>query len=116
VSTSIVLFNRDLRVGDNPALTAAAKAERTVPLFVLDPALLESRFAALNRVFNPIARPTASTPTATTCAATCPNWRRSRARPCPSLGASTPSSDALDYPEPIVDHDDAVAAFIARRT
>ena len=50
MSTSIVLFNRDLRVRDNPALAAAAKAERTVPLFVLDPALLESRFAAPNRV------------------------------------------------------------------
>jgi deoxyribodipyrimidine photo-lyase len=50
VSTSIVLFNRDLRVRDNPALAAAAKAERTVPLFVLDPALLEARFAAPNRV------------------------------------------------------------------
>jgi deoxyribodipyrimidine photo-lyase len=50
VSTSIVLFNRDLRVRDNPALAAAARAERTVPLFVLDSALLESRFAAPNRV------------------------------------------------------------------
>lgn len=50
MSTSIVLFNRDLRVRDNPALMAAARAERTVPLFVLDPALLESRFAAPNRV------------------------------------------------------------------
>jgi deoxyribodipyrimidine photo-lyase len=50
VGTSIVLFNRDLRVRDNPALAAAARAERTVPLFVLDPALLESRFAAPNRV------------------------------------------------------------------
>jgi deoxyribodipyrimidine photo-lyase len=50
VSTSIVLFNRDLRVRDNPALAAAARAERTVALFVLDPALLESRFAAPNRV------------------------------------------------------------------
>ena len=35
---------------DNPALAAAARAERTVPLFVLDPALLGSRFAAPNRV------------------------------------------------------------------
>lgn len=50
MGTSIVLFNRDLRVHDNPALAAAAKAERTVPLFVLDPGLLESRFAAPNRV------------------------------------------------------------------
>jgi deoxyribodipyrimidine photo-lyase len=50
VKTAVILFNRDLRVGDNPALAAAAKAERTVPLFVLDEALLGSRFAAPNRV------------------------------------------------------------------
>jgi deoxyribodipyrimidine photo-lyase len=46
----MVLFNRDLRVHDHPALRAAAAAERTVPLFVLDDALLGSRFAAPNRV------------------------------------------------------------------
>jgi deoxyribodipyrimidine photo-lyase len=50
VKTAIVLFNRDLRTHDNPALMAAAAAERTVPLFVLDEALLGSRFAAPNRV------------------------------------------------------------------
>lgn len=50
MSTAIVLFNRDLRVRDNPALTAAARAERTVPLFVFDETLLDSRFAAPNRV------------------------------------------------------------------
>jgi len=50
VTTAVVLFNRDLRVCDNPALAAAAKAERTVPLFVLDEALLSSRFASPNRV------------------------------------------------------------------
>lgn len=48
--TAIVLFNRDLRVHDHPALAAAAKAERTVPLFVFDERLLRSRFAAPNRV------------------------------------------------------------------
>ena len=48
--TAIVLFNRDLRLHDNPALAAAARAERTVPLFVFDEALLGSRFAAPNRV------------------------------------------------------------------
>src|SRR6185312_11679308 len=41
---------RDLRVTDNPALWAASGAERTVPLFVLDDAILGSRFAAPNRV------------------------------------------------------------------
>jgi deoxyribodipyrimidine photo-lyase len=50
VKTAVVLFNRDLRVDDNPALAAAARAERTVPLFVLDEGLLGSRFAAPNRV------------------------------------------------------------------
>jgi deoxyribodipyrimidine photo-lyase len=50
MKTALILFNRDLRVHDNPALTAAAAAERTVPLFVLDERLLGSSFAAPNRV------------------------------------------------------------------
>ncbi|GAA0536663.1 deoxyribodipyrimidine photo-lyase [Paractinoplanes ferrugineus] len=38
--TAVVLFTRDLRVHDNPALAAAcANADQVVPLFVLDPAL-----------------------------------------------------------------------------
>jgi deoxyribodipyrimidine photo-lyase len=48
--TAVVLFTRDLRVTDNPALWAASRADRTVPLFVLDDAILGSRFAAPNRV------------------------------------------------------------------
>jgi deoxyribodipyrimidine photo-lyase len=40
--TAIVLFTRDLRVHDHPALAAAcANAERVVPLFVLDDTLLK---------------------------------------------------------------------------
>lgn len=50
IETAVVLFNRDLRVHDHPALFAAAQAERTVPLFVFDERLLGSRFAAANRV------------------------------------------------------------------
>jgi deoxyribodipyrimidine photo-lyase len=50
IATALVLFNRDLRVHDHPALAAAAKAERTVPLFVFDERLLGSRVAAPNRV------------------------------------------------------------------
>lgn len=50
MKTALVLFNRDLRVHDNPALAAAARAERALPLFVFDEALLGSRFAAPNRV------------------------------------------------------------------
>jgi deoxyribodipyrimidine photolyase len=48
--TAVMLFTRDLRVTDNPALWASSRAARTVPLFVLDEAILGSRFAAPNRV------------------------------------------------------------------
>ncbi|MEY9213694.1 deoxyribodipyrimidine photo-lyase [Thermobifida halotolerans] len=49
MSTIIVLFTRDLRLSDHPALHAAvAEAERVVPLFVLDPAVL--RVSARNRI------------------------------------------------------------------
>ena len=45
MDTAVVLFTRDLRVHDNPALAAAAReAARVVPLFVLDDAILGSRF------------------------------------------------------------------------
>ncbi len=50
IETALVLFNRDLRVHDHPALAAAAKAGRIVPLFVFDERLLQSRVAAPNRV------------------------------------------------------------------
>ncbi|GAB7041531.1 MULTISPECIES: cryptochrome/photolyase family protein [Catenuloplanes] len=41
MKTAVVLFTRDLRLHDQPALAAAcANAEHVVPLFVLDPALL----------------------------------------------------------------------------
>jgi deoxyribodipyrimidine photo-lyase len=51
VRTAIVLFTRDLRVHDNVALSAAAhEAERIVPLFVFDAAILDSAFARPNRV------------------------------------------------------------------
>jgi deoxyribodipyrimidine photo-lyase len=37
VKTATVLFTRDLRVHDNPALTTATlESERVLPLFVLD--------------------------------------------------------------------------------
>ncbi|SEG87844.1 deoxyribodipyrimidine photo-lyase [Nonomuraea solani] len=40
MTTAIVLFNRDLRVHDHPALSAACEqADHVVPLFVLDPAV-----------------------------------------------------------------------------
>ncbi|MDP9798323.1 deoxyribodipyrimidine photo-lyase [Catenuloplanes nepalensis] len=41
MKTAVVLFTRDLRLHDHPALAAATtNAEHVVPLFVLDPALL----------------------------------------------------------------------------
>ena len=40
MDTAIVLFTRDLRLHDNPALAGAcARARQVVPLFVVDPAL-----------------------------------------------------------------------------
>ena len=49
--TAIVLFTRDLRVHDNPALsTAAHEAKRIVPLFVFDDAILGTSFPGPNRV------------------------------------------------------------------
>jgi deoxyribodipyrimidine photo-lyase len=51
VRRAVVLFTRDLRVHDQPALVeAASEAEQIVPLFVLDEAILGSAFAAPNRV------------------------------------------------------------------
>jgi deoxyribodipyrimidine photo-lyase len=49
--TTVVLFNRDLRVHDHPALAAAARGGRAVvPLFVFDRALLAGAFARPNRM------------------------------------------------------------------
>jgi deoxyribodipyrimidine photo-lyase len=51
VATAIVLFTRDLRVHDLPALVAADRdADVVVPLFVLDDHILGSRYASPNRV------------------------------------------------------------------
>jgi deoxyribodipyrimidine photo-lyase len=48
---AVVVFTRDLRVRDNPALAAAVRdADAVVPLFVLDDRILGSRFAAANRL------------------------------------------------------------------
>lgn len=49
--TAVVLFTRDLRVHDQPALASACRrADRVVALFVLDDAILGSRYAAPNRL------------------------------------------------------------------
>lgn len=47
--TSIALFTRDLRVHDNPVLHAASAADRCVPLFVVDDAIVSSSFFNANR-------------------------------------------------------------------
>ena len=49
--TAVVLFTRDLRVHDHPALAEAVRrADSVVPLFVLDEAITGSGFAAPNRM------------------------------------------------------------------
>ena len=48
MDTAIVVFTRDLRLHDNPALhQACARARQVVPLFVVDPAIA----APPNRVY-----------------------------------------------------------------
>jgi deoxyribodipyrimidine photo-lyase len=49
MATAIVLFTRDLRVHDHPALAAAAHATHVVPAFVVDDAILSGPFNAPNR-------------------------------------------------------------------
>lgn len=50
MSASLVLFTRDLRVRDNPALSdGCASGESVVPLFVIDDALVEGSFVGANR-------------------------------------------------------------------
>jgi deoxyribodipyrimidine photo-lyase len=53
MGTAIVWFRRDLRVHDHPALIAAhGGADRVVPVFVLDPRLLDAgRFPSANRAW-----------------------------------------------------------------
>ena len=46
---SVVVFTRDLRVHDHPALTAAIRHGEVVPLFVLDDRILTSDFNRPNR-------------------------------------------------------------------
>lgn len=49
-SAAVVLFTRDLRVHDHPALAAAcAAADHVVPLFVHDPGIVHAGFATPNR-------------------------------------------------------------------
>ena len=44
MDTAIVVFTRDLRLHDNPALhQACARARQVVPLFVLDPAIADPK-------------------------------------------------------------------------
>ena len=50
MTVSLLLYNRDLRVHDHPALRAATCADRMVPLFVFDERILASGFASPNRI------------------------------------------------------------------
>jgi deoxyribodipyrimidine photo-lyase len=51
VASGVVLFTRDLRVHDHPALAAAARTfDRVLPLFVYDREILGGAYAAPNRL------------------------------------------------------------------
>lgn len=50
MTTAIWWIRRDLRLADNPALTAAlAEADQVIPLFILDPQLLQAPTASAKR-------------------------------------------------------------------
>jgi deoxyribodipyrimidine photo-lyase len=49
MDTTVALFTRDLRLADNPVLTAARAADRMIPLFVLDDAILDGPAGGANR-------------------------------------------------------------------
>ena len=69
MDTAIVVFTRDLRLHDNPALHQAyIRARQVVPLFVVDPAL-GTRSANRAR-FRPNPSPTCAPP----CASAAPTW------------------------------------------
>ena len=50
MTVSVMVFTRDLRLADNPALAAAARAPAVVPLFVLDEAILRRASGHANRL------------------------------------------------------------------
>jgi deoxyribodipyrimidine photo-lyase len=50
VTVAVVVFTRDLRLADSPALAAAARAAAVVPLFVLDEAILRRAGGHPNRL------------------------------------------------------------------
>jgi deoxyribodipyrimidine photo-lyase len=50
MTTALMVFTRDLRLNDNPALVAAARADHVVPLFVLDDDVTRGWHRAPNRL------------------------------------------------------------------
>ncbi|HEX9035062.1 MAG TPA: deoxyribodipyrimidine photo-lyase [Streptosporangiaceae bacterium] len=50
MTTSVLVFTRDLRIGDNAALAAAARSDAVVPLFVLDDAIARGHRSCATRL------------------------------------------------------------------
>ena len=153
MTVSVMVFTRDLRLADNPALAAAARAPAMVPLFVVDEAILRRASGHANRLgflldslrdldsglrnaggalvlrAGPWAAPgptptvtgsstrpgraSALTQPAVTSAGGCPNSPGSRP---PVIHDPDPATRrARRYPEPVVDHRQAMATYRARR-
>ena len=118
-----MMFTRDLRLADNPALAAAARAAAVVPLFVLDEAILRRAAGHPNRLGflldslhdldAGLRGAGVSTPPAHTSAVICPNSPGSRPRS--STTRTSPPGGHAGTRRPIVDHRQAIAAHRARR-
>jgi deoxyribodipyrimidine photo-lyase len=50
MTTSVLVFTRDLRLRDNPALAAAASADQLIPLFVIDDVIVRRHAANATRL------------------------------------------------------------------
>ena len=105
MTVSLLLFNRDLRVHDHPALRAAASADRVVPLFVFDEAILRRRLR-LRRTASPSCSTRCATSTSrcgvwapvSSCAAATRSARRCGWRRSPTRPRSTPAPTTAAWP------------------
>ncbi len=50
MSAAVVLFSRDIRIRDHPAMTAAGRAGFTVPLFIVSESLVRHLRPSANRL------------------------------------------------------------------
>ena len=117
MTISVMVFTRDLRLTDNPALTAAARAEAVVPLFVWDQQILGPAGANATRL-GFLLDSLRDLDAGLRAAGEYIRRYLPELAGLPSAVVHDPDPATRrrrDYPEPIVDHRDAIAAYRAGR-